>query len=262
MSFKYVTIIAFILNFRCTAQNEVTQIEIVQPTIDQEATSIWRTINDISFFESQGYRISLPKGSLINELIEKSKNGNFGNDDYPVIHSLLENEVFDQGNYDQAIQKVNAQITLMDDLIKELEATQSAWDWDFKMFTTYKVVFTLYGTGGSYDPDQGVITLLTNSNGEFMNYADPTNTIIHEIVHMGLEHSIVRKFDLSHGDKERIVDAFVYLMFKTKLPEYKIQPMGNRRIDEQLKTKRDLDALPTVASALNESDTKWSKSQN
>ncbi len=232
----------------CKSQNSVSRIAIVQPTIAQEATSIWRTINDIAFFEKQGYTINLPKDSLIDSLIAKSKNGTFGDEDFPIIHTLVETKVFDQKNYERAIQKVANQIDLMNDLVSEIDSKKSQWDWKFKMFDTYKVVFTLYGTGGSYDPDNGTITILTNKEGEFMNYEQPANTIIHEITHMGMEYSIVQKYNLPHGLKERLVDTFVYLMFKEELPEYRTQDMGDIKIDEYLKKQEDIGSLNAIIS--------------
>ncbi|MFC4634469.1 hypothetical protein ACFO3O_11160 [Dokdonia ponticola] len=245
---KLLLLYFLIFSLSCTSQTQETWIEIVQPTIEQEATSIWRTINDINFLEKQGYNINLPKDSLIDSLVKKSKNGTFGNEDFPTIYTLVETKVFEHKNYEQAIQKVENEIDLLNNLINEINDTKTGWDWDFKMFDKYKVVFTLYGTGGSYDPDEGIITLLTNKEGGFMNYKDPAYTIIHEITHMGMEYSIVGKYNLSHGLKERIVDTFVYLMFKEKLPEYNIQTMGDANIDEYLNKKKDIESLNSILS--------------
>ncbi len=241
-------IVVLITSINCKSQTKTSRIEIVQPTIEQEATSIWRTINDIKFFEKQGYTIHLPKDALMDSLISKSKNGTFGNKDFPTIYNFLEAKIFDQKHYKKAIQKVEDQIDLINNLLGKIDTLKSKWDWNFKMFDTYKVVFTLYGTGGSYDPDQGTITLLTNKEGGFMNYKNPANTIIHEITHMGMEYSIVRKYNLSHGLKERIVDTFVFLMFKENLPEYRIQNMGDVRIDEYLNKPGDIPNLNAVVS--------------
>lgn len=232
----------------CKSQTQESWIEIVNPTIEQEATSIWRTINDIHFLEEQGYTINLPKDSLIDSLVKKSKNGTFGNEDFPAIYTLVETKVFEQKNYEQAILKVRIEIDLMNTLLNEVNDKKTDWDWDFKMFDKYKVVFTLYGTGGSYDPDEGIITLLTNKEGGFMKYKNPAYTIIHEITHMGMENSIVSKYNLSHGLKERIVDTFVYLIFQEKLPEYKIQTMGDTNIDKYLNKKKDIESLNKILS--------------
>lgn len=241
-------LIFLITSSSCKSQSSTSSIEILQPTVEQETTSIWRTINDIAFFEKQGYRIHLPKDPLIDSLIIKSKKGNFGNEDFSTIYTLVETKIFDQKNYEQATQKVQNQVGLIDTLVSEIDSNKNQWDWNFKMFDTYRVIFTLYGTGGSYNPDEGTITILTTKEGGFMNYKDPANTIIHEITHMGMEYSIVRKYDLSHGLKERIVDTFVYLMFHEKLPEYTIQNMGNNKIDTHLKSQDDIDSLNAIVA--------------
>ncbi len=259
------TILIFVVllsGLSCWSQASRKSISISIPTIEQEATSIWRTINDITFLSEQGYRINLPKNDLIDSLITKSKNGTFGNEDFPSIYNLLESEVYNllesevynllesevykQSNYTSALAKVQDQTPLINDIIQQIESSKQSWNWPFKMFGTYEVVFTLYGSGGSYDPDTGTVTLFTTTRGEFMNYKSPANTIIHEIIHMGIEESIVQKYDLSHGLKERIVDTIVFLLFGEQLPEYRVQNMGETEIDQHLKQKTDLKKLDSI----------------
>ena len=97
-------------------------------------------------------------------------------------------------------------------------------------------------------PDEGIITILTNQEGAFMSYENPANTIIHEITHMGMEYSLVRKYNLSHGLKERLVDTFVYLMFKNDLPEYRLQSMGDTSMDEYISSQKDIRSLNEIIS--------------
>lgn len=207
----------------CSAQVSSNYISIRIPTIEQEATSIWRTINAIEFLEQQGYKIHLPENDLIDSLILKSKNGEFGNEDFPQIYNLLEANIYKESNYALALNQAKTQEALINTLVHQLVTVKNSWNWSFKTFEQYPVLFTLYGTGGSYDPDLGTVTLFTTKEGRFMNYDKPANTIIHEIVHMGIEQSIVQKYNLPHGLKERIVDTIVFLLFKESLPEYKIQ---------------------------------------
>ncbi len=237
-----------LLGISCWSQAQSTKksISIKVPSIDQEATSIWRTINDINFLEQQGYKINLPKDDLIDSLLVKSKKGNFGNDDFSPIYNLLESKIYNNSNYKKALEKVQNQEQLINDIIHQINLSKRNWTWDFKMFESYDVVFTLYGSGGSYDPDNGTVTLFTTLEGDFMNYKKPANTIIHEIVHMGIEESIIRKYNLPHGLKERIVDTIVYILFKKQLPNYKIQNMGDTRIDDYLKEKNDLNKLTSI----------------
>ncbi|WP_282081218.1 hypothetical protein [Aquimarina algiphila] len=247
--YKLFLILTFIIvHLSCKAQELDSRIEIVPVIIEQEATSIWRTINDIAFFEKQGYTINLPKHKLIDSLIVKSKNGTFRNEDFTSIYTLLETKIFNKEHYTKAIEKLNKHSNLINSLINQIDAQKKDWDWEFNIFDTYKIILTLYGTGGSYDPDEGTITLLTTQEGSFMNYQNPANTIIHEITHMGMEYSIVQKYKLSHGNKERIVDTFVFLMFKEALPEYRIQNMGDIKIDNYLNTQKNINALDEIVS--------------
>ncbi|MFK8006931.1 MAG: hypothetical protein AB8H03_11190 [Saprospiraceae bacterium] len=249
MNFYKIILLSFSSIFFQSCSSQLTQnnnISISIPTIEQEATSIWRTINDIEFFEKQGYKINLPENDLIQSLIEKSKNGKFGSDDFSEIYNLLEVNIYKKDNYELALKKVSDQKKMINKLVNELYILQKKWNWEFKMFENYNIVFTLYGTGGSYDPDLGIVTLFTTSKGEFMNYDKPANTIIHEIIHMGIEKSIVQKYNLPHGLKERIADAMVFLLFGKSLPEYKIQNMGDKKIDQSLKKKTDINELDSI----------------
>ena len=245
-------VVTLFVSSSCWSQEKGIRFSVHIPTIKQEATSIWRTINDIKFFEAQGYQINLPKDRLIDSLILKSKNGAFGNEDFALIYELLESKIYHKNNYLAALKKVNEQKQLICKIIHQIKSIKSSWNWEFKLFEHYKVIFTLYGSGGSYDPDSGIVTLFTTKEGEFKNYINPSNTIIHEIVHMGIEKSIVQKYDLSHVLKERVVDKIVFLLFRKFLPEYKIQNMGKTQLDALLKNKQDIKKLNLILAKMNE----------
>lgn len=243
---RIICIACSIFYLSCAFYQAKEQIKVTVPTIQQEASSIWRTINDIEFLEQQGYTIHLPENKTIQSLILKSKNKAFGNDDFAAIYEMLEEGVYVESKYNTALEKVKAQEALINSLVWKLKTTKESWSWNFKAFDTYNVVFTLYGTGGSYDPDKGTVTLFTNEEGKFMKYPKPANTIVHEIVHMGIEQSIVQKYNLPHGLKERLVDTITYLLFKDQLTDYKIQTMGDMKFDEYLKSKDDLRDLASL----------------
>ena len=88
-----------------SGQESPDRLNIGQPTVQDEATSIWRTINDYGFLESQGYNIRLPENEAMDSLILLSKNGQFGNDQFPVIYGLLDNGIYDNDEYASAIKK-------------------------------------------------------------------------------------------------------------------------------------------------------------
>lgn len=234
------------VGFSAFAQPSTSKLSVNIPTVQQEATSVWRTINDIVFLEHLGYAINLPKAPLIDSLIRKSKEGTFGNDDYSLIYQLLEAEIYNEEDYKVAFEKVQKEYPLLQDILQQIETAKVAWDWEFKLYEQYDVVFTLYGSGGSYNPSTGMITLFTTKEGAFKNYESPANTIVHEIAHLGMEASLVEKYRLAHTFKERLVDQFVYVLFQEKLPNYSIQNMGDTRIEEYLKNKKDIAQLPTI----------------
>ncbi len=232
----------------CTAslsrsQESNAQITVSVPSTEEEATSIWRTINDIQFFDRMGYTVNLPEDERIDALVVKSKEGKFGNRDYEAIYALLESDVFHERDYLAAFEKVKNREPAIRRMILRLDTLGRSCDWDFKMFDHYNVVLTLYGSGGSYDSNTGKITLFATPDGGFKMYADPANTIIHEIVHMGIEASIVQKYNVPHALKERVVDDMVLILFGDTLPEYRVQNSGDPGIDRYLRSKDDLKNL-------------------
>lgn len=94
----------------------------------------------------------------------------------------------------------------------------------------YEVLLTLYGPGGSYRSDTGRVIMLTRPDGSFRRPI-PHGTVIHEIVHIGIQRRLVRRYRLSHWEKERLVDLICARLFRGLLPTYRLQRRGDRRID-------------------------------
>ena len=117
------------------------------------------------------------------------------------------------------------------------------YTWDFKVFPIYQVNLTLYGPGGSFDPDAGAIEIFTTTEGDFKGYKDPGNTLIHEAVHLGIQASIIDQYNVPHPLKERIVDQFVFQFFKDQLPNYRVQNMGEERIDPYVQDRQGFQKL-------------------
>ncbi|MEM9024167.1 MAG: hypothetical protein AAGB22_10520, partial [Bacteroidota bacterium] len=145
-------------------------------------------------------------------------------------------------------EKIRQQLALLDTMIHQLNPT--SYPWTFTTFDTYRVTLTLYGPGGSYDPEEGSILIYTTPTGQVKNYDDPANTIIHEVVHIGLEQAIMVTLQVPHPLKERIVDTFVSLHFGRYLPEYRIQNLGDTRSDPYLKSPADFSRLDQIVARL------------
>ena len=224
------------------------RISINIPSAQSEAAYIWRTIQDIKFFEAQNYQVSLPKGDLIEVLKQKSKVGDLNEEDYGQLEVFVLDSVYSVGDYQKGYEKIEQELTLINQMINQLDKLN--FKWDFKEFSVYPVNLTLYGPGGSFNPDEGSLLIYTTTKGQFKNYDNPANTIIHEIIHIGIEESIISKYTVPHALKERIVDTFVALNFGQYLPEYKIQDMSDKRADQYFKEIADLEDLDNIVQQI------------
>ncbi len=221
-----------------------SRVTIQIPSLQQETDYVWQTIRDIRFFEQHNYAVSLPAGQLIESLLQKSRSNQLTDDDYIGLQVFMQNDVYQAADYLSGSQKINANLPLINRMINQI--SDGRRNWDFKEFENYQVRLTLYGPGGSFDPDNGSILIFTSPEGGFKQYKNPANIIIHEVVHIGIEHSIVQKHGVPHGLKERIVDTFVLLNFHEMLPAYRKQPMGDQRLDAMLTSQDDLNDLASI----------------
>ncbi|NRB50010.1 MAG: hypothetical protein HRU41_20205 [Saprospiraceae bacterium] len=211
------------------------------PTAEQEADYIWRTIIDISFFEEYNYQLSLPRGPLIEELKAKSRKKQLSDEDQQRLRTFIATKVYNKADYQAGYQKIAEQLDLLNKMTKRIKRHKR--DWSFKVYDTYPIVLTLYGPGGSYDPDTGRILVFTTSDGRFKTSDNAAHVIIHEMVHIGIEESIIQALTVPHAFKERIVDQLVVVYCTKWLPDYRVQNMGETRIDPYLETRRDAKQL-------------------
>jgi len=221
------------------------------PSAESEAQYIWRNVQDIPFFEQNGYQVAFPPVASLENLKAKSRTQGLSNEDYEVLKSELKASVYAEEDYKAGYEKVENALPLVNKMLEKINELEL--DWEFKIYDQYNVNLTLYGPGGSYNPDTGDITLFTTPQGQFKQYENPANTIIHEIVHMGIEASLINRYQVPHQMKERIVDQFVMLNFKELLPDYRLQDMRDYRADDIMKSTADLKDLDKrIEKILNE----------
>lgn len=247
MKNKYLLIAIVIILNSCQLMSQ-NRIVVNIPSAKTEAEYIWRTIQDTKFFEENNYQVSLPKGNLINQLKEGSKTDNLQNDDYEKLVKFIRDSIYNKDDYQEGYDKIKNELHLINKMIQQIDTSQLKWN--FRAFETYQVNLTLYGPGGSYNPDEGSVLIYTTSSGQFKNYDNPANTIMHEVVHIGIEESIISNYNVPHSLKERIVDTFVALNFGQYLPQYKIQDMGDYRLDEFVKEVSDLNELDQIVQQI------------
>ncbi|MTI30814.1 hypothetical protein [Xanthovirga aplysinae] len=241
--YKFLLII-MLLGYQINLGQSDKKFMISIPTAEKEAEYVWSLIEEISFYEKNGYALSLPYHPLIDSLVIKSKNKQLVEEDYVNLLFLMKEKVYKKSDYELSQNEVLSNLVDLQKMLKRIK--KENWSWSFKEFERYEIKLTLYGPGGSYNPDEGSILLFTTKEGTYKNYSASVPTLIHEIVHLGIEESIVGKYELSHWTKERIVDKIVVNMFGDELPEYKIQSMGNQEIDQYLMSLGDLGKLDQV----------------
>ena len=219
-----------------------SSITIVIPDSEQEGNYIWQNIQDIGFFDKNGYSVLFPGTNLFKDLLSKARNNFLVDSDLGLMQKHLSDSVYKKSDYQAGYKKVSGAMPKINFALSTI--SENIKNWEFKYFDEYKITLTLYGPGGSYDPETGRIILQSTPSGDFKNYKNPENTIIHEMIHMGIETSIISKYGLSHQIKERIVDKFVQVWFGDMLPDYRLQNFGDTRIDKYLETKSDFLELP------------------
>jgi hypothetical protein len=248
---KQIILTGLLLATTSFAFGQFQRINVAIPTPESESRYIWQNIRDIKFFDANGYSLALPQAELTAKLLANSRSNSLNTSDLDSLQALMKKAIYNRANYLSGYNKI---IEAMPTIEKALQIlSKSGWGWSFREFTQYQINLTLYGPGGSYNPDNGSILLLTTPDGRFKGYSNPANTIIHEMVHIGIDSSIVRRYNLPHPNKEHIVDLFVQTFFGEFLPDYRIQSFGDKRIDKYLTSKEDFANLPkSIEKYLNE----------
>ena len=214
------------------------KLDIRSQTAKEEFDYLWYTLKQLPFFKKNNYTVELPNHPVFKKLAQKSPK--FGKVDKDILFNLFKKEIYDPDFFKQGIVVLESYRPIFDKAI--LEFIEMNKKWGFKIFPKYNILLTRYGPGGSYNPDKANIIMMTSINGTFKK-SHPEETVIHEIIHMGIEKNIVNCFGLNHWEKERLVDLICALKFGDILPNYQIQQQGNKKIDYYI-TSKSIDQLP------------------
>ncbi|MEM8932633.1 MAG: hypothetical protein AAGE94_15730 [Acidobacteriota bacterium] len=187
-------------------------------TADEAYGYLVRTLGDMEFFRANGYDVALPDHPAFAP-------------DAPSIGSaeVFAAEVYDATIFERAIAVLTADREILSAAL-EWFATKTVGVEGFRAFDRYEVTLTLYGPGGSYDPDTGGIVLFTTPDGRFKG-GGGTYTIVHEMMHLAVEEGLVQRFGLGHWETERLVDLLVQREFSDTLIDYRLQSQGDAALD-------------------------------
>lgn len=157
---------------------------LLNHSLEEEVKNVEEIVGMIKWFDNNGYKILLPDGVGTNstkEEIERLTSGEFENNSiiFNTLKSRLEEEI------------ENNKISI--------ETFLSCFHYDIP--EKVLVNFTSYGPGGMYTLPNSMAVMLNDS---------PTNvlkTVLHEMIHLIIEEPFVQKYNLSHWQKEAVVDT-------------------------------------------------------
>lgn len=207
-------------------------------TPQEEFSYILFLLGRMPWYEERGYEIVLLGDTEFNNRLKTA-------DENERVHLF---DYFAQNLYEAEFYQ--PALTALEAVRPNIEATFPAlvkWHqaWGFSLVPHYQLLVTRYGPGGSYDVS-GLIKMMTLGNGKFRR-PHPGHTAVHEIIHIGVEETIVQRFGLSHEEKEALVDTLCLLL---TVPIYRLDvPHGKREVLElfaKIITAEALEDLPAV----------------
>ena len=164
-------------------ENKESAIELnVIYGIEQEIERVRNTLERLPWYKQQGYRVGLPQNISEQSSPEEIANG-------------ISSE-YSEIEYEDFTQWIKGQWPQIPSGFEELKKIPS-----FHLRDVYTVFLTKYGVGGSYDAQSGKVIVNIETRGK----EKMIGTIVHEIIHTGIEHLIV-SCDVQHWHKERLVD--------------------------------------------------------
>ncbi|OFZ51764.1 MAG: hypothetical protein A2381_18450 [Bdellovibrionales bacterium RIFOXYB1_FULL_37_110] len=202
-------------------------ITVTIPSLDDEFKILRDEIETIPWYKKQGYQIVLPSSPHFqkywnNPELIKTIN-------YNELLAIFDKEIYCKDDYTKGYRLLLSKLNIIVEAINHLALLKEKWC--FKMFPQYLVRLTQYGPGGFYSYENGTIFIQVNPDGLFTEL-NPIETIIHEIVHIGIEESIIQKYNLEHWEKERLVDLICQQYLQNFLPNYQLQKNGNKMLDD------------------------------
>lgn len=215
-----------------------TKIIFHLQTADEEFEYLISLLKNVKFFYQNTYSIIIPNHPFFVNMFDNYK-----------LHKLLNKkeakdifikEVYNPRFLKKGLENIVQYLDFVEDAIVRMEKLKQ---WGFKLFETYIVFLTAYGLAGGYDFKEGII--IQRVNDKEMLYEPPYYNIIHQIIHIGIEESIVQKFNLTHNEKEALVDAICINYFDDIWANGKLQNIGDKNVFNLI-TKDNIMNLPQI----------------
>lgn len=213
-------------------------ITIRPQTADEEFDCLWSVLGKMPFYKANGYRVSIPDAPEFQALAQNPANIHEVNK--PILKDLFVGKIYDASFFQPGIAALEAHRQMIEAAFPIFE--QYRHEWGFKVFPQYEIRLNRYGLGGDSNPSEGWLRMLTKADGTFRR-RHPTHSPHHELVHIGIEEAIVKKFDLNHWEKERVVDRICILGLDGQTTGYEEFPSSNKALDPFI-TQKSIHNLP------------------
>lgn len=222
------------------------KVTIRSPSKREEFGIILNSLSRMAFYQKYGYIITLPDHDRFREFIESP--GRINNSVKGELFRIFSHSVYRKQDYTKGLHALKRGENLILSAMPTMRLFNEKWG--FTLFKSYEVVTTLYGPGGQFDPRKGRVIIKTTPAGLF-DRDNPIHTIIHEMIHIGIHATIVKRYRLTHWEKERLVDLICTLAFGEIVKGYQVYSREDTGIDAFI-SKDSLLNLPVAVKRFQE----------
>ncbi|MDR2337151.1 MAG: hypothetical protein LBE20_00690 [Deltaproteobacteria bacterium] len=188
--------------------------QIVIPDVNQAWNNLCSNICRLEWFKKNNRlymeRFLRSKNNLlINEMIDDICLAKIDNDKQfcDKYFERFKIELFDIGEHKKMVEVIESAIPIVQKCYLRFEALNKSWD--FKIWREYRIDINCYRAGAGYHAKFGVVDF--GYCGD--NFWKVSVTLVHEMLHLGIEEIIVQRFKLQQEEKERIVDNLCIYAF-------------------------------------------------
>jgi hypothetical protein len=198
-------------------ENPFPEIIFRYHTPSEEFSQLERIIYAYSWAKENGYYVTLPKHPQFDP-VYKNPCLLSDPDKKQELWEIFSKQIYQPSVLDHGLCYLKDAKPIV---MKGLEKLALLKDrWDFKVMEKYYIILTMNQVGGgSYNSQNGVVQMLS-TRAPWNGF--PERVILHEIVHIGIEESIVKKYSLHHWEKERLVDLICFNYLKDVIPGYEM----------------------------------------
>jgi len=192
------------------------------------------------FYREHGYKVILPTQKIFQDLL--NENVSLDEVNWEEVKQFFVKYEYDKNFFKLGIDALEKYRIEIESVFKVFLILHKLWN--FRIYSSYEIALTKYGPGGRYNHNLGRMLLMVRKDGSFKRF-NPLHTVIHEMVHFGIEEVIVKKLALSHWEKECLVDLICKYKFDHIIPDYKMQEKRDKRLEKYV-TSEKIDDLPSV----------------